>query len=138
MARAKRTITGGIAAGIRTFTEYLARWLERSGKIHQKMRAKGTAIQMDSLTLMEELRMENICNKEYAQFMEETLEHMVHLPVSGICVLLKLEDGTVCSNYFGSKMMDKMIYAGVIQQDVTWDILKANNAAGKTPDKSND
>ena len=47
MAKAKRTITGGIAAGIRTFTEYLERWLERSGKIHQKMQAKGTAMQMD-------------------------------------------------------------------------------------------
>ena len=27
--------------------------------------------------------------------------------------------------------MDKMIYAGVIQQDVTMDILKANNMIGK-------
>ena len=62
--------------------------------------------------------------------MEEVLQHMVQLPVSGICVLMKLEDGSVCTNYFNSKMMDKMVYAGVIQQDITWDMLKANNAIG--------
>ena len=75
--------------------------------------------------------MENIYNKAYAAFMEETLQRMVQMPVSGICILLKLEDGSICSDYYNSKMMDKMIYAGVIQQDVTMDILKANNMIGK-------
>lgn len=79
--------------------------------------------------------MENIYEKEYVSFMEEVLQHMVQLPVSGICVLMKLEDGSVCTNYFNSKMMDKMIYAGVIQQDITWEILKANNAVGRDPDE---
>lgn len=75
--------------------------------------------------------MENICKKKYAAFMEEMLQHMVQMPVSGICVLMKLEDGSVCSEYYNSKPIDKMIYAGVIQQDITWDILKANNAVGR-------
>lgn len=75
--------------------------------------------------------MEYIYEKEYASFMEEVLQHMVKMPISGICVLIRLEDGSVCTNYFKSKMIDKMIYAGVIQQDVTWDILKANNVVGK-------
>jgi len=35
-------------------------------------------------------------------------------------------------------MMDKMIYAGVIQQDVTWEILKANNAVGREPEEVDD
>ena len=78
--------------------------------------------------------MENICEKNYASFMEEVLQHMVQMPVAGICVLMRLDDGSVCSNYFNSKMMDKMIYAGVIQQDVTWEILKANNAVGRESD----
>jgi len=82
--------------------------------------------------------MENICEKDYASFMEEVLQHMVHMPVSGICVLIRLEDGSVCSNYFNTKMMDKMIYAGVIQQDVTWEILKANNAVGREDDSGDD
>jgi hypothetical protein len=66
-----------------------------------------------------------------AAFLEETLQSMVQMPVSGICILLKLEDGSICSDYYNSKMMDKMIYAGVIQQDITWDVLKVNNAIGK-------
>lgn len=82
--------------------------------------------------------MENIYEKDYASFMEELLQQMVQMPVSGICVLLKLEEGSVCSNYFNSKPMDKMIYAGVIQQDITWEILKANNAVGKDPDEGDD
>ena len=131
-------IAGGIAAAIRAFTQRLEKWLEKTGEVQRKMQAKGPAMQMDSFAFMEGLKMENICKKEYAQFMEETLEQMVHLPVTGICILLKLEDGAICSNYFNSQMMDKMIYAGVIQQDVTQHILKANNAVGKTPDKSND
>lgn len=75
--------------------------------------------------------MSNITEKKYASFMEEALQHMVHMPISGICILMKLEDGSVCSEYYNSKPIDKMVYAGVIQQDITWDILKANNAVGK-------
>ena len=82
--------------------------------------------------------MENICEKKYAPFMEEVLQHMVHMPVSGICVLMKLEDGSVCSVYYTSGMMDKMVYAGVIQQDVTWGILKANNVIGEGSEENNE
>ena len=74
--------------------------------------------------------MENIYDKEYANFLEKALQSIVQMPVSGICILVKLEDGSVCSDYYNSKMMDKMIYAGVIQQDVTMDMLKANNMIG--------
>ena len=82
--------------------------------------------------------MENICEKNYASFMEEVLQHMIYMPVSGICVLIKMEDGSVYSDYYNSGMMDKMVYAGVIQQDVTWDIFKANNAVGRDFDENNE
>ena len=82
--------------------------------------------------------MENICKKKDAPFMEEVLQHMMHMPVSGICVLMKLEDGSVCSDYYNSGMMDKMVYAGVIQQDITWGILKANNAVGRDAAEDNE
>lgn len=82
--------------------------------------------------------MENICKKKYAPFMEEVLQHMMHMPVSGICVVMKLEDGSVCSDYYNSGTIDKMVYAGVIQQDVTWSILKADNAVGTDSDESNE
>ena len=82
--------------------------------------------------------MENIYKKEYAVFMEKTLQTMVRMPISGICILLKLEDGSVCSDYYNSGMMDKMVYAGVIQQDVTWGILKANNVIGEGSEENNE
>lgn len=70
--------------------------------------------------------MENIYTKDYAEFMEEVLQAMVQLPVEGICIITKLQGGGVFTNYFKSNMMDKISYAGIIQQDATLDMLKAN------------
>ena len=70
--------------------------------------------------------MENIYNKDYAEFMEEALQAMVQLPVEGICIITKLQGGAVFTNYFKSSLMDKIAYAGLIQQDATLDMLKAN------------
>ena len=70
--------------------------------------------------------MENIYTKDYAKFMEEVLQAMVQLPVEGICIITKLQGGGVFANYFKSNMMDKISYAGIIQQDATLDMLKAN------------
>ena len=70
--------------------------------------------------------MENILKKDYAKFMEETLSNMVELPVEGICVITKLKGGGIFTSYFNSNMTDKITYAGVIQQDATLDMLKAN------------
>lgn len=65
-------------------------------------------------------------SREYVAFMEETKERMEKLSVKGICVIARLSDGAVYTHYHNSDMMDKMIFAGVIQQDVTRDIIKAN------------
>ena len=70
--------------------------------------------------------MENIYNKDYAEFMEEALQAMVQLPVEGIFIITKLQGGAVFTNYFKSSMMDKIAYAVLIQQDATLDMLKAN------------
>ena len=64
--------------------------------------------------------------KEYAEFMEETLQRMEQLPVEGICIAIKLSGGAVYADYYNSNMMDKFIYAGVIQQNANMDVLKAN------------
>ena len=70
--------------------------------------------------------MENIFTKDYAEFMEKALREMVQLPVEGICIITKLQGGGIFTNYFKSNMMDKITYAGLIQQDATLDMLKAN------------
>ena len=79
--------------------------------------------------------MDNIYEKPYAKFLEEAIQGMVQLPVTGICIIARLSDGAVFTQYHNSTPMDKMIYAGVIQQDVTMDILKANNSIGNDQDK---
>ena len=70
--------------------------------------------------------MDSIYTKDYAEFMEEALQAMVQLPVEGICIITKLQGGGVFTNYFKSNMMDKITYAGLIQQDATLDMLKTN------------
>ena len=70
--------------------------------------------------------MDSIYTKDYAEFMEEALQAMVQLPVEGICIITKLQGGGVFTNYFKSNIMDKISYAGIIQQDTTLDMLKAN------------
>lgn len=70
--------------------------------------------------------MENIFTKDYAEFIEDALQAMVQLPVEGICIITKLQGGAVFTNYYQSNMMDKIAYAGLIQQNATLDMLKAN------------
>ena len=71
--------------------------------------------------------MEDICSKNYAKFMENILTHMVKAPVEGICVVTKLKGGAIMADYFNSSMMDKLIYAGVVQQNAMMEVLQANN-----------
>ena len=71
--------------------------------------------------------MDDIFSKNYAEFMEETLSRMVKLPVEGICIVTKLSGGAVFADYYNSNMMDKFVYAGVIQQNATMDMMRANN-----------
>ena len=79
--------------------------------------------------------MESIYTKDYAKFMEEALQAMVQLPVEGICIITKLQGGGVFTNYFKSNMMYKIAYAGVIQQDATLDMLKANKLVKAEPEE---
>ena len=79
--------------------------------------------------------MGNIYDKDYAPFMEDALQSMVQMPITGICIISRLKDGSVFTQYHNSTPIDKMVYAGVIQQDITMDVLKANNAIGENQDK---
>lgn len=71
--------------------------------------------------------MDNILDKGYATFMEETLREMVTLPVEGICIIVKLKGGGHMMNYYRSSPVDKLTYAGLIQQDGIIATLQANN-----------
>ena len=67
--------------------------------------------------------------------METVLPSMVQMPIAGICIVSRLDDGSVFTQYHNSTTMDKMIYAGVIQQDITMDVLKAYNKSRKDQDE---
>lgn len=81
--------------------------------------------------------MSDILTKDYASFMEETLKKMVTLPVEGICIITKLSGGAVFTSYFNSGAIDKITYAGLIQQDAMIETLRANkmlSGIDPTPD----
>ena len=71
--------------------------------------------------------MEKINRKDYAEFLEKTLQNMIELPVEGICIVTKLKGGGHMMSFFNSSPSDKIAYAGMIQQDAMIDTLKANN-----------
>lgn len=71
--------------------------------------------------------MDSILDKGYATFMEDTLRDMVALPVEGICIVAKLKGGGQMMNYYRSSPVDKLTYAGLIQQDAIVATLQANN-----------
>ena len=71
--------------------------------------------------------MDSILDKGYATFMEDTLRDMVALPVEGICIVAKLKGGGHMMNYYRSSPVDKLTYAGLIQQNAIVATLQANN-----------
>ena len=71
--------------------------------------------------------MGDILSKDYASYMEQTLKDMIEMPVEGICIITKLKGGFVYTSYYNSAMMDKLVYAGLVQQDAMLDTLRASN-----------
>jgi hypothetical protein len=70
--------------------------------------------------------MADILSKDYASYMEQTLKDMIEMPVEGICIITKLKGGFVYTSYYNSTMMDKLVYAGLVQQDAMLDTLRAS------------
>lgn len=68
----------------------------------------------------------NLNNIPYAQWLEQTLQSVINLPIKGICISGVLENGEVYTDYHKVNMMDKIKIAGIIQQDAMIDSLAAN------------
>lgn len=68
----------------------------------------------------------NLKDIPYTQWLEETLQDIIKLPVQGIALNVVLEDGDVYSNYYKLSMMTKLAIAGLIQQDAMYNSLAAN------------
>ena len=80
--------------------------------------------------------MNNITTKEYAGFIEHTLQEMVTLPVEGICIVTKLKGGGMMTSFYNSTPTDKIVYAGLIQQDAMIETLQLNKMINGNEDRS--
>ena len=79
----------------------------------------------------------NITEMPYAKWLEQTLHDISSLPVKGIALLVSTENGDSYTNYYNVSMADKLIMAGLIQQDSTLDML-ASNGIIQYEDEEND
>ena len=68
----------------------------------------------------------NITKMPYAKWLEQTLHDMSSFPVKGIAMIICTDSGDSYTNYYNVSMADKLIMAGLIQQDSTIDMLTAN------------
>ena len=65
-------------------------------------------------------------NISYAKWLEESLQVMFKQPVKGICIYATLENDDIYNAYYNVSMGDKLLIAGLIQQDAMYDTLVAN------------
>ena len=68
----------------------------------------------------------NLKDIPYTQWLENALQELIKLPVKGICLSAITTTGEAYTNYYEISMMDKLLIAGLIQQDATLDTLAAN------------
>lgn len=62
----------------------------------------------------------------YAQWLEKALQELINLPVKSICMFAITESGDIYNNYHNVTMADKLVMAGLIQQDAMLDSMIAN------------
>lgn len=68
----------------------------------------------------------NINELPYAPWLEKNLRDLVKTPVTSICISAVSKDGDVYRDYYNTTMIDKLIIAGIIQQDAMLDSMAAN------------
>lgn len=73
----------------------------------------------------------NLKELHYAQWLETTLKEMLDFPVKGICINAISADGAVYTNYYKTSMNDKLLVAGLLQQDAMLDTLTMNGFINK-------
>lgn len=69
----------------------------------------------------------NFDNIPYAQWLEQTLQDVINLPIKGLSLHAVLDNGDVYTAYHKVGMNDKLIIAGQVQQDAMVDFLLINN-----------
>lgn len=60
------------------------------------------------------------------KFLQQTIRDISKFPTKGIAIVVTSESGDSYTNYHNVSMQDKLVIAGLIQQDATLDMLVAN------------
>lgn len=68
----------------------------------------------------------NLNSIPYAKWLETALQEMIALPIKGICLSAVTGTGEAYTNYYEISMADKLLIAGLIQQDAMLDTMAAN------------
>lgn len=76
--------------------------------------------------------MNNLNNLPYAQWLEESLKNIIGKPVQAICIMTKVPNSDpelgddIGTGYWNCAMSDKVLFAGMLQQDAMLDTMRAN------------
>lgn len=68
----------------------------------------------------------NITKMPYAKWLEQSLSDISALPIRGIAIVGITEGGDAYTNYYNTSMADKLVLAGLINQDAMFDSMAAN------------
>lgn len=67
----------------------------------------------------------NITKMPYAQWLEQCLRDIQEMPIKGIALMGVSDRGDTYVNYYECTMGDKLLIAGLVNQDATLDMLAA-------------
>ena len=82
--------------------------------------------------------MKDIISKDYAKFLEETLQNIAELPVESICIMTKMTNGGFYTSCYNISVMEKIACAGLLQQDAMMEVLRKNKLIGHRDDADQD
>lgn len=68
----------------------------------------------------------DITKMPYAQWLEEALRRISMLPMRTLVIIGITESGETYNDYYNATMGDKLLIAGLVQQDAMFDSLEAN------------
>lgn len=70
---------------------------------------------------------EELKNLPYLEWLEESLQNLIKMPVKSICMCVKLDDDAIITSYYEATMMDKICFSVVISQEAMLQTLAANS-----------
>ena len=80
----------------------------------------------------------NLNNIPYAAWLEKNLKDLISTPVKSICICAVGKNGDIYRDYYKTAMLDKILIAGIIQQDAMLDSMAASGIIEYVEDEEGD